>query len=555
MSTVYRAYHSALDRQVAIKVLPEQISADQDLSQRFQQEVRVIARLEHAHILPVHDYGQERGRLYLVMRFIEAGTLKHRLEQGRMPMGEISRVMHQVGSALAYAHGEGVVHRDVKPNNVLIDAQGNCYLSDFGLARVMAMSVQLTASGVGMGTPAYMSPEQGSGLSIDARSDVYSMGVMLYEMVTGQVPFHADTPLAVMLKHVTEEPPPPSSVHPEISPELEAVILKALAKDPGDRYQTMREMVDAFDAAVGQVSEPVLPLPEELRPGTGSLPPLPPSEGEQDRRLVPWVPIGVGAALLVLAALITWGVLGSLGRRRALAEAAETAIAAQAQTAVAETQTAIVRAYTATPTLTATPRPTSTATPTATRAATATYTATPRPSPTYTPTQTPTVTATATPTRAPTATPTATATPTRPRPTPTPTRWLAAPSLLAPPDGTSFDGFSAEVDLVWSAIPGLRDDEFYVVRIPYSPSEVAEFWRKETTMRVPGHFSSGSVGFPDRHYDWSVQVMRCTENCFLFRDDSVKKEGEPVGTESRQGLFFWSPDIGFEPSPTPTKEL
>jgi hypothetical protein len=248
--------------------------------------------------------------------------------------------------------------------------------------------------------------------------------------------------------------------------------------------------------------------------------------------------------------------MGSLGRRRALAEAAETAVAAQAQTAVAGTQTAIVRAYTATPTLTATPRPTATPTATATRAATAT--ATPEPTATFTPTQTPTATATYTLTPEPTATATATATatPTRPRPTPTPTRWLAAPALLAPPDGASFNGYNATVDLVWSAIPGLGEDEFYVVRIPYSPAgEVAEFWRKETTMRVPGHFSSGSVGFPDRHYNWTVQVMRCTMNCFLFRDDSVPKAGEAVGTESLPGLFFWSPDVGIEPPPTPTKDI
>ena len=273
MSTVFKAYHSALEREVAIKVLPEQISADEELSRRFQQEVRVIARLEHAHILPVHDYGHDQGRLYLVMRYIEAGTLKERLSQGRMEMGEISRMIHQVGSALAYAHDQGVVHRDVKPSNVLIDTQGNCYLSDFGLARVMAVSVALTASGVGMGTPAYMSPEQGSGQGADARSDIYSMGILLYEMVTGKLPFFADTPLAVMLKHITDAPEPPSSLQPDVSPVLEQVILKAMAKDPNDRYQTMAEMIRAFDTAVGEGSDPLLSIPV-LPPSTGSLPPV-----------------------------------------------------------------------------------------------------------------------------------------------------------------------------------------------------------------------------------------------------------------------------------------
>ncbi len=546
MSTVYRAYHPALERYVAVKVLPEQISADEEVRQRFQQEVRVIAKLEHAHILPVHDYGQGRGRLYLVMRYIESGTLKDRLTQGRLEMGQISHVMHQVGPALSYAHREGVVHRDVKPSNVLIDAQGDCYLSDFGLARLIAASVQLTASGVGMGTPAYMSPEQGSGQGVDARSDVYSLGVMLYEMVTGQVPYTADTPLAVMLKHITDPVPLPSTIQPDLSPELEQVIVKALAKDPADRFQSVQEMMASFDAAVGLASEPILPLPG-ARLERKQLP-LASAEGDRRRSLPRWVLVIAGVLLLAAVLFAVLGLTNASARRRSAQEATSTAQAvALLQTADAVTQTAVVRAYTSTPTPLATPSPTSlpTATPTATQTRVPTATLTPTHTPTPEPSM-PTPTATTTATHTPTATPTHT-----PWPTSTPTvRRLSAPTLLAPPDGASFVGYSARVELEWATVAGMRDDEFYVVHIPYNRAgEVAEFWRQETRVRVPSYFSSGGVGFPDRHYNWTVQVMQCFKNCYKFLDDGVIKEGVAVGSESREGLFYWHPDVGI---PTPT---
>ena len=149
-------------------------------------EAKVVARLEHAHILPVYDYGEADGRLYLVMRYIQAGTLKDRIAAGPMDLVEVNRLFRQIGSALDYAHRPGMVHRDVKPSNVLLDDEGDCYLTDFGLAKMIESSVQLTATGVGIGTPAYMSPEQGQGEKADARSDIYALGVMLYEMVTGQ---------------------------------------------------------------------------------------------------------------------------------------------------------------------------------------------------------------------------------------------------------------------------------------------------------------------------------------------------------------------------------
>ena len=250
MATVYKAYHAATDRYVAVKILTARMSGDNELRKRFQRECKVIAKLEHARVVPVYDYGRTDDRLYLVTRYIEAGTLKDRLAQGSMSLAQVGHIMQQVGGALAYAHRLGVVHRDVKPSNVLLDAEGDCYLTDFGLARIIESSARLTMTGVGVGTPAYMSPEQGQGEGVDARSDIYSLGVMLYEMVTGQVPYQAETPLAVVLKHISAPLPLPRSVRPDIPEEVERVIMKAMAKNPADRFQAVGEMVVAFNAAV-----------------------------------------------------------------------------------------------------------------------------------------------------------------------------------------------------------------------------------------------------------------------------------------------------------------
>lgn len=250
MATVYKAYQSNMDRYVAVKVLPMQLANDPEFQKRFQREAHAIARLEHAHILPVYDYGKYEGITFIAMRYIEAGTLKDQMSTGVLSLEKINHIVGQIGSALNYAHRMGVIHRDVKPGNVLIDSQGDIYLSDFGLARMMEPSQKLTASGVGLGTPAYMSPEQGQGIKIDHRSDIYSLGIILYEMVTGRVPFEAETPMAVVLKHITDPLPLPRTINPNVSEQVELVILKALAKDPADRYQTAGEMVQALNDAV-----------------------------------------------------------------------------------------------------------------------------------------------------------------------------------------------------------------------------------------------------------------------------------------------------------------
>ena len=242
-----------MDRNVAIKVLPSQLAESKEFTKRFQQEAHIIAKLEHAHILPVFDYGESDGISYFVMRYLEAGTLKNKMEAGPLSLSEIDRIFTQLADALSYAHSQGVIHRDLKPANALIDSQGNLFLTDFGIAKILeSASPRLTQTDAIMGTPAYISPEQAQAQTVDQRSDIYSLGIILYEMVTGRVPFVADTPLAVILKHVSNPLPLPSSIKTDIPEAIEQVILKALAKNPDDRFATTAEFLSAWKRALNE---------------------------------------------------------------------------------------------------------------------------------------------------------------------------------------------------------------------------------------------------------------------------------------------------------------
>lgn len=243
-----------MDRYVAIKVLPHEFMHNERFLGRFQQEVRLIARLEHAHILPVYDYGESEGIPYLVMRYLDAGTLKDRIQAGSIPLPEVDRYFTQLARALEYAHEQAIIHRDIKPTNALVDKSGNLFLTDFGIAKLVESSVHLTLTGAVTGTPAYMSPEQARGQQIDPRTDIYSLGIVLYEMLTGRVPFDADTPMAVILKKIEATLPPPSVFKPDIHPAIEAVLLKALAKEPAQRFATMREFLKAWARAFAQAT-------------------------------------------------------------------------------------------------------------------------------------------------------------------------------------------------------------------------------------------------------------------------------------------------------------
>jgi serine/threonine-protein kinase len=259
MARVYRGRQEKLDRQVAVKILPPYYAADSSFVERFRLEARALARLSHPNIVVVHDAGEEDGQLYIIMEYVSGGTLKQRIAAG-MVMPDIQRVIREVGSALSYAHEMGIIHRDVKPVNVLMDPNGRSVLSDFGIAKVLETSERLTSAGAGVGTPEYMSPEQCRGnVSVDARADIYALGVMLYEMLTGRPPFLADNYTALAHSHIYESPPPPSRLNPRISPAVQSVVLKALEKSPADRFQKATDLAAALDLAAAAQAPLAIP--------------------------------------------------------------------------------------------------------------------------------------------------------------------------------------------------------------------------------------------------------------------------------------------------------
>jgi len=264
MAAVWKAYQASMDRYVAVKVMPFQFATQEEFLYRFRQEVHVIARLEHAHILPVYDYGESDGLPYLVMRLLEVGTLRERIQTQNMTIEEIDRIFSHLAEALEYAHRKGVIHRDIKPSNIMLDESGAVYLTDFGIAKLLEETSQFTATGAITGTPSYMSPEQAQGEKVDHRSDIYSLGVVLYEMLTGRVPFEAETPMAILLKKISSPLPPPTLIKPGFNPALEPVLLKALETQPGDRYPSMQEFLSAWKRALA-----------EGRPETATIPEIP----------------------------------------------------------------------------------------------------------------------------------------------------------------------------------------------------------------------------------------------------------------------------------------
>ncbi|HSB90880.1 MAG TPA: protein kinase [Anaerolineales bacterium] len=269
MAEVYKAFQPSLDRYVAVKVLHSFMAEDKEFLGRFRREAKNVAALRHPNIVQVFDFDVQDELYYMVMEYLDGPTLRTRLEAlhqrgERLPLGETLRIIRDVGSALAYAHAHGVVHRDVKPANVILETSGRVILTDFGVAKMLT-GTQYTQAGTVLGTPAYMSPEQGQGQPGDGRSDIYSLGVMLYEMATGRLPYDADTPLAVVMKHVHDPLPLPRSVLPELPESVERVILRALAKDPAERYDRVETMLADLEGVERGLQAP----PATARPPTG----------------------------------------------------------------------------------------------------------------------------------------------------------------------------------------------------------------------------------------------------------------------------------------------
>lgn len=252
MGAVYRAYQSSLKREVAVKVLPPSLAAQPGYAERFIREAETAAALEHPHIVPIVDYDTANGISYIVMRLLTGGTLAERLAQrsGRLPsLGEISELLRQMASALDYAHSQGVIHRDLKLTNVMFDSQGNAYLVDFGIAKLLG-GAGLTSTGMALGTPSYMAPEQWRGEEVTPAADLYALGVMTYQLVTGRAPFEAPTPYALMHKHLHEEATPPQALRAGLPEAVTPVLQRAMAKEAHERFATAAAYAQAFDEVI-----------------------------------------------------------------------------------------------------------------------------------------------------------------------------------------------------------------------------------------------------------------------------------------------------------------
>lgn len=306
MATVFKAYHPNLDRYVAIKVLHPAFKQDPQFLERFQREARVVAKLDHPNIVPVFDYADYNGQSYLVMKFIEGETLKSVLDRQWPGKEQILSIVQSVGKALTYAHAQGVLHRDVKPSNILITDSGNVYLADFGLARMAEAGPSTLSGDQLLGTPQYISPEQARGAhDLDDGTDIYSFGIVLYQLAVGRVPYNSDTPFSIIHDHIYTPLPMPRSINDKIPADLERVLLKALAKDRIDRFASVQELVGAFDKAARGIS----PWDEQdvvaATPIKAELDSVPESSeiGTRPRR---WAWVGGGLAFAVLS-LVTFG--------------------------------------------------------------------------------------------------------------------------------------------------------------------------------------------------------------------------------------------------------
>ena len=414
MGAVYKGYDQALDRYVAVKVLAPHLVWEKEFVERFLREARAAARLKHPGIVTIYDVGQEGGWYYFVMEYLEGQTLSEVVRQrGPLPPDEVLSILRPLAGALDYAHHRGLVHRDIKPGNVIVDPAGQVTLMDFGIARA-AQETRLTATGALVGTPEYMSPEQARGLTVDARSDQYSLAVVAYEMLSGQVPFQAESTLALMYKVVHEPLPPIRQVRPGLPAGVEGVLAKALAKEPGDRYATVSSFVEALGQALaGRAVEGVPAQPKKAAPPveaptmirtpevtavpTPAVAPtptpapvaVPVAKPAPARRRVPvwtWALGGLAVLALVVGVVMAGRSVG--GGSTPTPTIAETATAIVAPVDVEET---------ATPSPTPSPAAMATRTPTPTPTKTPTRTPTPTPTPTATATVRPRLAATATP--------------------------------------------------------------------------------------------------------------------------------------------------------------
>lgn len=472
MARIYKGFHPELNRFTAIKVVNWGLQEDPEFTERFRREAQAIAILRHPNIVQIFDFGKHSSGYFMVMEFIDGSDLQvllreHRARNELLPKDKVIRVIREIAGALDYAHGRGVIHRDVKPSNIMLTREGQPILTDFGLVMLPAHKSQATIGNT-FGTPHYVAPEQAiSSAAAVAASDIYSLGIILYEMATGQLPFDDESPLSVALKQISDPPPPPTSINPNLPSDVEDVLLQALAKDPADRFATAGDMAAALEmgwsnptASRDRKGVTMLPagvppaavVPSITLPNVAAVAPVSAADLAQAAPIVGgvltkpsplpgWWPLAVGGAAVLL--LGGWGLFSffnSASGQPPTPTFEAVAIAVESPTpTLTLTPLSTLVSSTVTlgdefpaPTLTPTPQP-PTATPTSAPTATPAPSATPTPTvlPTATPTTTPTATLapTETPTPVPTATPTATPTVT---PTPTPVPLPTVPPTATP---------------------------------------------------------------------------------------------------------------------------
>jgi eukaryotic-like serine/threonine-protein kinase len=304
MAVVYKGYQQSLNRYVAIKVLRAELARDQEFVERFRREALAVADLSHPNILHVYDAGYANGVYYIVMAYVDGGSLKDLIARGPIEMEYTIAIAAQVADALHHGHQRGIVHRDVKPSNILISRDGRPLLTDFGIAKALHETTGLTRTGTSIGTPEYMAPEQIQGQPVDARTDIYALGIVLYEMLAGWAPFSANTPVATLYKQVNEPPPPLRQVNIGISTWVQEIVLKAMEKNPWDRYQKASEMAAALRQR--RASE-VVPTPAPR--ATGGTDQRAEAKREGRNALVPLLIGGIVVLLLALAAVVAFLIL------------------------------------------------------------------------------------------------------------------------------------------------------------------------------------------------------------------------------------------------------
>ena len=307
MSSVYKAHDRLLDRQIAVKILHPHFTEDEEYVERFRREARAVAQLSHPNIVTVIDRGEDEGRQFIVFEYVEGENLKQRLERtGPMPARDALLMALQMARALAFAHGRGLIHRDVKPQNVLLNADGQAKMTDFGIAR--SIDVQgVTITGTVLGTSEYIAPEQARGQRVDAQTDVYSLGVVLYELLVGGVPYEGETFVTVALKHVNEPVPPVLERRPDLPPRVAMAVERAMAKSPDDRFSSMQELVDELEVCLAELD------PGDEQATMISRQPVAARQARQPRRRkrrsgVLW-PIAAVLAVLAVAGLAALGAL------------------------------------------------------------------------------------------------------------------------------------------------------------------------------------------------------------------------------------------------------